>query len=63
MLEGKIKKLEERCESIETELQEFYNNQLYPEYVCNRLVDLEYRSKICNLQIASVNERKAEIWE
>ena len=63
MLEEKIKKLEERCESIETELQEFYNNQLYPEYVYNSLVDLEYRSKRCNLRIVSVTERKGEIWE
>ena len=26
VLEGKVKKLEERCENMETELQEFYNN-------------------------------------
>ena len=33
VLEEKVKKLEERYESMETELREFCNNQIDPEYV------------------------------
>ena len=44
-LEEKIKNLQERCESMETELPEFYNDQIDPEHVYNKLVDLEDRSR------------------
>ena len=60
MLEEKVKKLEERCKNMETELQEFYNNQVDPEYVHNKLVDLEDRSKRCSLRIDGVTERNDE---
>ena len=63
VLEQKVKKLEERCENTETELQEFYNNQIDPEYVYNKLVDLEDRSRRCNLRIDGVTEGKGETWE
>ena len=63
MLEEKVKKLEERCENMETELQEFYNNQIDPEYVYNKLVDLEDRSRRCNLPIDGVTERKGKTWD
>ena len=46
---------------MEAELQEFYNNQIDPEYVYNKLVDLKDRSRRCNLWIDSVTERKGEI--
>ena len=60
MLEERVKKLEERCENMETELQEFYNNQIDPEYVYNKLVNLEDRSRRCNLRIDGVSEKKGE---
>ena len=63
VLEEKVKKLEERCENMETELQEFYNNQIDPEYVYNKLVDLEDRSRRCNLRIDGVTETKGKTWE
>ena len=59
VLEEKVKKLEERCENMETELQEFYNNQI----VYNKLVDVEDRSRRCNLRIDGVTEKKGETWE
>ena len=62
-LEEKVKKLGERCENIETELQEFYNSQIDPEYVYNKLVDVEDRSRRCNLWIDGVAERRDESWE
>ena len=48
---------------METELQEFYNNQVDPEYVHNKLVDLEDRSKRCSLRIDGVTERNDETQE
>ena len=66
VLEEKVKKLEERCENMETELQELYNNQIdpeYTEYIYNKLVDLEDRSRRCNLRIHGVTENKGETWE
>ena len=63
VLEEKVKKLEERRENMETELQEFYNNQIYPECVYDKLIGLEDRSRRCNLRIDGVTERKGETWE
>ena len=63
VLEEKVKKLEERCENMETELQEFHNNQIDPDYIYNKLVDLEDRSRRCNLRIDGVTEKKGETWE
>ena len=63
VLEEMVKKLKERCENMETELQEFYYNQIDPEYVYNKLVELEDRPRRCNLQIDGVTERKGTTWE
>ena len=60
MLQEKVKKLEKRFENIDTELQEFYNNQIDPQYVYNNLVDLEDRSRRCDLRTDGVTERKGE---
>ena len=46
-----LKKLEEQCENIEIELQEFYNNETDSE---------EDRSRRCNLRIDGVTEKKGE---
>ena len=62
-LEEKVKKLEERCENMDTELKEFYNNQIDPEYVFNKLVDLEDRFRRCNVRIDGVTEKKGETCE
>ena len=59
----KVKKLEERCKKMETELQEFYDNQIDPDYIYNKLVDLEDRCRRCNLRIDGVTEKKGETWE
>ena len=48
---------------METELQEFYNNQIDPDYIYNKLVDLEDRSRRCNLRIDGVTEKKGETRE
>ena len=59
----KVKKLEKRFENIGAELQQFYNNQIDPQYVYNNLVDLKDRSRRCDLRIDGVTERKGETWE
>ena len=48
---------------MDTELEEFYKNQIDPEYVCNNLIDLEDRSRRYNLRTDGVTERKGETWE
>ena len=62
MLEEKVKKLEERCENMETELQEFYNNQIDPEYIYNKLVDLEDSSRrLITLGLMVLLKRKVKL--
>ena len=63
LLVEKVKEFEEQCENIETEPYEIYNNQIDPEYVYNKLVDLEDRCRRCNLRIDGMTQRKGEIWE
>ena len=48
---------------MKTKLEEFYSNQIDPEHVYNKLVDLEDRSRRRNLRIDGVTERKGETWE
>ena len=48
----RVKKLEEGCENIETELQEFYNKQIDHEYVYNKLVDkINPEDATCRLMV------------
>ena len=63
MLEAKVKNLEVWCESMKIELQLIYVHQKDPEYICNKLVGLEDRPGICNLQINGVAKRKSLTWE
>ena len=44
------------------ELKEFYNNQIDPEYIYSKLIDLEDRSRRCNLRIDGVTGRKGKTW-
>ena len=62
VLEEKVKKLEERCENMETELQEFYNNQIDPEYIYNKLDDLEDSSRrLITLGLMVLLKRKVKL--
>ena len=62
-LEEKVKNLEQRCENMDKELQEFHNILVDLEYAYNKLADLEDRSRRCNLWIDGVTERKGETCE
>ena len=61
VLEEKDKRLEERCENMETELQEFYDKKIDPEYVYNKLGGLEDRSRRSNPRIGGVTEKKVKL--
>ena len=63
VLKEKVKKCEERRENMDTELQEFYNIQRDPEYIYNKLVDLEDRFRRCKLRVDGVTEWEGETWE
>ena len=48
---------------MDAEPQELYNNQIDLEYIYNKLIDLEDRSRRYSIRIDSVVERKGETWE
>ena len=48
---------------MDAESQELYNNQICLQYVYNKLINLEDRSRRCNQRIDDVAERKGETWE
>ena len=50
-LHGKIKKLEEKHESIKKTVDEIDNSQVDSDFVYDKLIDLEDRSRINNLRI------------
>ena len=59
-LHGKIKKLEEKHESIKKTVDEIYNSQVDSDFVYDKLIDLEDRSRRNNLRIYSISESKYE---
>ena len=62
-LHGKIKKLEEKHESIKKTVDEIYNSQVDSDFVYDKLIDLEDRSRRNNLRIYGISESKYETWE
>ena len=59
-LKDKIENLEKKHESICVKIDEVYDSQIDPEFVHNKLLDLEERSKINNLRIYGVTETNHE---
>ena len=51
MLEEKVQKYQEKAEHLDERIREIYEWQLDPEYVHNKLVGLEDRSRRNNLRI------------
>ena len=62
-LHGKIKNLEEKHESIKKTVDEICNSQLDSDFVYDKLIDLEDRSKRNNLRIYGISESKYETCE
>ena len=63
VLEEKVQKCQEKGEHLDEQIREIYEWQLDPEYVHNKLVDLEDRSRRNNLRIDGIKEKVGESWE
>ena len=50
-------------EKLKTKMEELYEYQIEPEFVENKLVELEHGPRKCNLRIKGVKEKSNEIWE
>ena len=62
-LEEKVNDLKSENEKLKTKMKELYEYQIEPEFVENKLVELEDRSRRCNLRIYVVNKTSNETWE
>ena len=62
-LHGKIKKLEEKHGSIKKTVDEIYNSQVDSDFVYDKLIDLEDRSRRNYVRIYGISESKYETWE
>ena len=59
-----LKKIkEEKHENINETVDEVYNSQVDYDFVYDKLIDLEDRSKRNNLRIYGISESKYETWE
>ena len=63
VLEEKVQKCQEKADHLDERIREIYEWQLYPEYIHNKLVDLEDRSRRNNLRIDGIKEKVGESWE
>ena len=63
VLEEKVQKCQEKAEHLHERIRERYEWQLDPEYVHNKLVDLEDRSRRNNLRIDGIKEKVRESWQ
>ena len=62
-LNEKIENIEEKQENIYDRIDEIYEYQIDPDYVYEKLVDLEDRSRRNNLRIYGIEETNNETWE
>ena len=63
VLDKKVQKCQEKAEHLDERIQEINEWQLDPEYVHNKLVDLQNRSRRNNLRIDGIKEKVGESWE
>ena len=61
VLEEKVQKCQEKAEHLHERIRERYEWQLDPEYVHNKLVDLEDRSRANNLRIDGVKKKSEKV--
>ena len=61
VLQERIEKIEEKYHHINSKVNEIYEYQMDPQYVEEKLIELEGRSRRCNLRIDGVEEGKDEI--
>ena len=63
VLEKKVEKLEENMKDVDARVRDIYEYQVDPNYVLDKLTELEDRSRRNNLRIDGINEQKGETWE
>ena len=63
VLEKEFQKCQEKAEHLDERIREIYEWQLDPEYVHNKLVDLQDRSRRNNLRIDGIQEKVRESQE
>ena len=59
-LEGKVNNTESKLADIEHRIEEIYDYQIDPEYVEQKLIDLEDRSRRNNLRVDGILETPGE---
>ena len=63
VLQERMGKIEEKYDHINSKVNAFYEYQMDPKYVEKKLIQLEDRSRRCNLRIDGVEEGKDETWD
>ena len=63
VLEKKIEKLEENMKDVDARVRDIYEYQVDPNYVLDKLAELEDRSRRNNLLIDGIKKKKRETWE
>ena len=63
VLQEKMEKIEEKYDHINSKVNEIYEYQMDSQYVEEKLIELEDRSRRCNLRIDVVEEGKDETWD
>ena len=59
----KVEKLEENMKDVDARVQDIYEYQVDPNYVLDKLAELEDRSRRNNVRIDGINEEKSKTWE
>ena len=62
-LHGEIKKLEEKHENINKTVEDIYNSQVVSDFVYDKLIDFEDRSRRNDFRIYTISESKYETRE
>ena len=62
-MKRRLKNLEENMKDVDARIQDIYKYQVDPNYVLDKLVELEDRSRRNNLRKDGINEEKGETWE
>ena len=63
VLQQRMEKIEEKYDHINSKVNEIYVYQMDPQYVEEKLIELEDRLRRCNLKIDGVEEEKDETWD
>ena len=63
VLEKKVEKSEENMKDVDMRVRDIYEYQLDPNYVLEKLAELEDRSHRHKLRIDGINDEKGKTWE